>query len=171
MAETTTPPTSRPQPAQQKPQPLAFDVLARRFGMTKEQVYALALFEALAEQYQHQPRQVGPATWEIDSRSEPGTVRTVTQVDKRLLCDCPAAHGDEAMQRAPRICSHTAAVHLMLCRNLGIEPPVRPMPPWILQHDPAPEAKTALALIARPRAPKGQTAPALEERQLVTAVA
>ena len=65
---TTTPATSE---AQEQPNPPAFDWLATRFGMTRQDVYALALMEALAEQFQHQPRQIGPVTWELDSRSEP----------------------------------------------------------------------------------------------------
>ena len=153
--KTTTPATSE---AQEQPQPPAFDLLAKRFGMTRQDVYALALMEALALQFDHQPRQIAPTTWELDSRSDPGTVRTVTQVEKRLLCDCPAAKGDEATERAPRICTHTASVHLALCHRLGIEPPVRPMPPWVLRLDPAPEARAALALIERPRQAKAPPA-------------
>ena len=152
MAEkATTPATSRPQ---QPPTPPDFGALAKRFGMTKQDVYALALMEALALRFAHQPRQTGPTTWELDSRSDPGTVRTVTQVDKRLLCDCPAATGDQQDGRAQRICTHTAAVHLAICKHLDMEPPVRPMPPWVLRLDPAPEAQAALALIERPRQPK-----------------
>ena len=153
MADTkTTPATS--QPPQQPTKPPNFALLAKRFGMTKQDVYALALMEALALHFGHQPRQTGPATWELDSRSDPGTVRTVTREDKRLLCNCPAAKGDDTTERAPRICTHTASVHLELCRSLGIEPPVPPMPPWVLRYDPSPEARAALALIERPRQPK-----------------
>lgn len=152
MADTkTTPATSQPQ---QPPTPPDFGALAKRFGMTRQDVYALALMEALAIQFKHQPRQIAPDAWELDSRTEPGEIRTVTQVGKRLLCNCPAARGDEATHRAPRICTHTARVHLDICERLGIEPPVRPMPPWVLRYDPSPEAKAALALIERPRPPK-----------------
>lgn len=135
--------------------------------MTRQDVYALALMEALALHFDHQPRQIAPDAWELDSRSEPGTVRTVKVVDKRLLCDCPAAHGDEATSRAPRICSHTAAVHLLICRTLSIEPPVRPMPPDVLRFDPSPEARAALALIVRPA--KTRTPPAKLEAGPATA--
>lgn len=163
MAQTqTTPATSQPQ---ERPQPIDFPLLAKRFGMTRQDVYALALMEALALHFGHQPRQTGPTTWELESRSEAGTVRTVTQVDKRLLCDCPAAQGDQHEGRAPRICTHTAAVHLAICKGLGIEPPVRPMPPDVLRFDPAPEARAALALIVRPakaRTPPAAPAPTLE---------
>lgn len=144
MAPKMIPATSQPK----NPHPFTVNALAKHFGMTCEQVCALALMEAMAEQHQHQPRQIGPATWEMDSRTEPGTVRTVTQAGNRLLCDCPAAN------RTPRLCTHTASVHVVMCRNLGIEPPVRPLSPWVLRHDPSPEARAALVLIARPHQPK-----------------
>ena len=154
-SKTTTPATMQPQ---ERPGPIDFGSLAKRFGMTREDVYSLALFEALALHFDHQPRQIAPDAWELDSRSEPGTTRKVIQVDRRLLCDCPAATGDEQEGRAPRICTHTASVHLLICRNLGIEPPVRPMPPDVLRFDPSPEARAALALIVRPA--KAKTPPA-----------
>ena len=156
--QTTTPTTAQPQ---ERPQPIDFGLLAQRFGMTRQDVYALALMESLALHFGHQPRQTSPTTWELDSRSEPGTIRNVVQVGNRLLCDCPAAKGDEATERTPRICTHTAAVHLAICRSLDIEPPVRPMPPDVLRFDPSPEARAALALIARP--PKTKTPPAKPE--------
>lgn len=153
------------------PGPLNFASLEKRFGMTRQDVYALALMEALALQFGHQPRQTSPTTWEVDSRSEPGTVRHQWLVGHRLFCDCPAAHGDRAPHRAPRICTHTAAVHLLLCAQWGTEPPVRPMSPEVLRYDPSPEAKAALALIERPRKPKAQPAPAQDERQPLPATA
>ena len=153
--KTTTPATSQPQ---ERPGPIDFGLLEKRFGMTRQDVYALALMEALALQFDHQPRQIAPDAWEIDSRSEAGTVRTVKQQGNRLLCNCPAAIGDAATERPPRICTHTAAVHLLICRTLVIEPPVRPMPPDVLRFDPSPEARAALALIVRPA--KARTQPA-----------
>ena len=156
--KTTTPATRQPQ---ERPTPIDFPSLERRFGMTRQDVYALALMEALALHFDHQPRQIGPATWELDSRSEADTVRTVTQVEKRLLCNCPAAQGDQREDRPPRICTHTASVHLLICRTLGVEPPVRPMPPDVLRFDPSPEARAALALIERPA--KARTQPATSD--------
>lgn len=155
---TTTPATSE---AEERPGPIDFGLLAKRFGMTRQDVYALALMEALALHFGHQPRQIAPDAWEIDSRSEPGTIRKVLQIEKRLLCNCPAAQGDEQEGRPPRICTHTASVHLLICWNLGIEPPVRPMPPDVLRFDPSPEARAALALIIRPA--KARTQPATSD--------
>jgi hypothetical protein len=168
MAEkTTTPATS--QPPKKQPRPFNVNLLAKRFGMTRQDVYALALMEAIAEQHNHQPRRVAPGKWEVDSYGEPGEIRTVTLVERRLLCNCPAAQGDQEAGRPPRICSHSASVHMLICRQMEppIEPPVPPMPAWVLRYDPSPEAKAALALIARP--PKAKTPPAAPEAHSTTA--
>jgi hypothetical protein len=156
MAATTTPRQSAAAPG-----PIDFRYLLLRFGMTRQEVYTLALMEAIALQRQHQPREVAPGRWETASHSEPGEVRRQWQEGNRLLCDCPAALGDPTTARAPRICSHTASIHMLLCQQAGRPLPVRPMPPDVLRYDPSPEAKAALALIAY-RKPKAQPAPAPE---------
>jgi hypothetical protein len=149
------------------PGPINFDDLNRRYGLSREEVYLLALMEGLALMFNHQPRQVGPGQWEIDSRTEKGTVRHQHLEGNRILCDCPAAR-PEAPNLKPRFCSHTAAVHLWLCKQQDKQPLVRPMPPGVLRYDPSPEARQALAMIARPKAekpqaePKAQPAPAPE---------
>lgn len=145
-------PTTLHSPAT-RPGPINFTALEKRFGLTRQDVYALALMEALAIQHQHQPRQVAPGEWETDSYSKPGMIRHQYQNGNRLFCDCPAAQGEPGT-RAPRICSHTAAIHMLLCEQAGKALPVRPMPPDVLRYDPSPEAKAALALIARPSKPK-----------------
>lgn len=150
-----------------KPGPINFDVLAKRCGMTREQVYALGLMEAIALRHRHQPRQVAPGKWETDSYSEPGEIRHQWQEGNRLFCDCHAAQGDPETGRAPRICTHTAAIHMALCDQLGRPYPVRPMPPEVLRYDPSPEARAALDLIAyrRPKAQPEPVSPELAEVQ------
>ncbi|HLW00060.1 MAG TPA: hypothetical protein VKT82_15430 [Ktedonobacterales bacterium] len=151
-----------------KPGPINFELLSQRFGMTRQDVYALALMEAIAQRHQHRPRQVAPGKWETDSFSEPGEIRHQWQEGQRLFCDCRAATGDPATGSTPRVCSHTAAVHMALCDQLGIPYPVRPMSPDALRYDPSLEAKAALKLIEYPRKPKAQPAepaPALVEAQ------
>lgn len=140
------------------PGPINFAALEKRFGLSRQDVYALALMEAIALRHQHRPRQVGPREWETDSYSEPGVIRHQYQSGNRLYCDCPAALGEPATAGAPRICSHTAAIHMLLHARAGKALPVRPMPPDVLRYDPSPEARAALALIECRR--KG-TAPAV----------
>lgn len=152
-------------------EPIDFDNLKRRFGLMRQEVYTLALMEALALKFNHQPRHVAPGVWEIDSRSEPGKQRRVTLEGQRLFCNCPAALGDAEQERQPRICTHTASVHLFICKQMGRVPLVRPMPPEVLRYDPSPEAKAALKLIERPHPAKGQsTPPAVQESALATTV-
>lgn len=115
-------------------------------ALSLQERYNLGLMLGLAQKFGHQPEPVGPNRWKIASRSEPGKHRTITQEGTRLHCDCPAG----------RLCSHTAAVHLLLCQQRGVKPLAIPTVPEVLRLDRAPEARNALALIQRPRAPKPQ---------------
>jgi hypothetical protein len=114
--------------------------------LTLQERYNLGLMLGLAQKFGHQPEAIGPHCWKIASRSEPGTFRTVTQEGTRLRCDCPSG----------RLCSHTAAVHLLLCQQRRVKPLAVPTAPEVLRLDRAPEARNALALIQRPRDTKPQ---------------